>query len=125
MKKTSNVSVLFYDNKRRIQIRFEANVKLHYNNKLSKSTWNKTELQSRKCYMAPYIPSTKLEDWDPNIPHKYLKKDPEKKDSESGYNNFCVAEMIIDSVDILELHHDGHIRFRIDFLNNESYFIAA
>ena len=45
--------------------------------------------------------------------NKYLKKDPEKKDSESGYNNFCVAEMIIDSVDILELHHDGHIRFEI------------
>ena len=106
--------VLFYDNKRKIQIRIECEAIINYNNDISKKIWNKTPLQSRKCYMGEYTPSQNLKEWHPNIPLKYLKKDPEKLDSESGYNNFTVIKLIINTLDILELHHDGHIRFNID-----------
>ena len=106
--------VLFYDNKRKIQIRIECEAIINYNNDISKRIWNKTPLQSRKCYMGEYTPSQNLKEWHPNIPLKYLKKDPEKLDSESGYNNFTVIKLIINTLDILELHHDGHIRFNID-----------
>ena len=125
LKINPTASILFYDNKRKIQLRLMVAAVLHADNKLSKSIWNKTPLQSRKCYMAPYIPSTKLDNWHPNIPIEYLKKDPEKNDSESGYANFCAVELIVEAVDIIELHHNGHIRFKIDLIKNESNFIAA
>ena len=115
--------VLFYDNKRKIQIRIECKAIVNYNNTISKRIWNKTPLQSRKCYMGEYSPSQKLQEWHPNIPLKYLKKDPEKSDSELGYNNFTVIKLIINQLDILELHHDGHIRFNLDLLG-EITFIA-
>ena len=125
LKKSPSCSILFYDNERRVQLRMHAVATLHINNQLSKEAWSKTALQSRKCYMAPYAPSSRLNEWHPNIPDKYLKSDPEKEDSENGYINFCLVELDIESLDILELHHDGHKRFKVDFQNDESYFIAT
>ena len=52
---------------------------------------------------------------------EYLKKDPQKKDSESGYDNFTVVKIIINNLDILELHHDGHIRFNVDSDKNFTF----
>ena len=119
----SQCSVLFYDNKRKLQIRLECEAIINYNNTISKKIWTKTPMQSRKCYMGGYCPSQPLEEWSPNIPLKYLKKDPERLDSESGYNNFTVIKLIINTLDILELHHDGHIRFNLDS-SGEINFIA-
>ena len=114
-------SVLFYDNKRKIQLRANCEAFINYNNNISKKIWIKTPLQSRKCYMGKYAPSINLKEWHPNIPIEYLKKDPQKKDSESGYDNFTVVKIIINNLDILELHHDGHIRFNVDSDKNFTF----
>ena len=116
-------SILFYDNKRKMQIRGQCEAIINYNNNISKKIWQETPLQSRKCYMGEYSPSEPLKEWHPNIPIKYLKKDPEKSDSESGYNNFTVIKLIINQLDVLELHHDGHIRFNVG-LSGKITFIA-
>tara|TARA_Y100001970_G_scaffold228970_1_gene283825 strand:+ start:336 stop:932 length:597 start_codon:yes stop_codon:yes gene_type:complete len=121
--KNSNCSALFYSFQSRAQIRFKAEATVHYDNKISKSIWKKTPLQSRKCYMGDFKPSKYLESWDPNIPSKYLKTDPQKKDSESGFKNFTYIELNIIETDILKLHHDGHIRFKID-KKNRMEFVA-
>ena len=42
--------VLFYNQKRRIQLRLECSINLHYNNQLTQKIWYDTPLQSRKCY---------------------------------------------------------------------------
>ena len=72
--------------------------------------------------MGEFKPSDILEDWHPNIPKKYLKTDPEKKDSEKGYINFTHIELDVIELDVLQLHHDGHIRFKI---NNDKYNYLA
>jgi len=114
---------LFYDNKRKMQLRASCRSIIHYKNKLSKKIWDKTPLQSRKCYMGKFNPSQDLKEWHPNIPKKYLKKDPDKKDSQSGYDNFTVINLKVNSIDILELHHDGHIRYRVE--SNGNYVFVA
>jgi len=110
----NNCSILFYDNNRKMQIRGNCQASINHNDNLSKRIWEKTPLQSRKCYMGKYNPSELLKEWHPNIPLRYLKKDPEQTDSQSGYKNFTVIKLIVNNLDILELHHDGHIRFNID-----------
>ena len=118
-----NCTALFYDNIRKMQLRFKCKAIINYDNTLSEKVWSQTPLQSRKCYMGNYKPSTIIESWDPNIPIEYLKKDPDENNSELGYVNFSVIELSIISADILELHHDGHIRFRVN--NDDFSFIAA
>tara|TARA_Y100000590_G_C15555552_1_gene952663 strand:+ start:567 stop:1163 length:597 start_codon:yes stop_codon:yes gene_type:complete len=114
LESNSKCSALFYDNKRKIQIRSDCEAIINHKNNISKKIWKATPLQSRKCYMGEYAPSQNLKEWHPNIPLEYLKKDPEKSDSESGYDNFTVVKLNINHLDILELHHDGHIRFSVD-----------
>ena len=118
----TNCTALFYDNIRKMQLRFKCEAVIHYRNKLSKLKWDQTLLQSRKCYMGDYTPSEMTDDWEPNIPNEYSKKDPDRDVSEIGYNNFVVMELLAHSVDILELHHDGHIRFKVE--DNKFFFIA-
>ncbi len=113
LKANNFCSALFYDQERRVQLRFKCEAFLHYQNDISDKVWENTALQSRKCYMGPYKPSKVLEKWHPNIPLEYLKKDPAKNHSEEGYVNFVHIELMVVELDILELHHDGHIRFKV------------
>ena len=120
------VSALFYDKDRRVQLRFLGTAKVNHENEFAKKVWNNVSLQSRKCYMGPFEPGSKLNEWIPNLPKKYLKSDPEREDSQSGFSNFCSIEISIMSLEVLELHYDGHIRFMIDYNSNkEMYFIAT
>ena len=86
---------------------------INYKNHISAKIWDKTALQSRKCYMGPHTPSITLDTHHPNIPLEYAKKDPDKVNSEKGYENFVHVELSIIDLDILQLHHDGHIRFKV------------
>ena len=106
--------VLFYNQKRRIQLRLECSINLHYNNQLTQKIWYDTPLQSRKCYMGEYKPSSELESWHPNIPMRYIDRDPDEKDSSLGYKNFAHVALGVFNADILELHYNGHIRFRVN-----------
>ena len=73
--------------------------------------------------MGSLNPSSKLKKWDPNVPSQYIDKDPDEKDSNNGYKNFLHVELEIINSDILELHHDGHIRFMIN--NNKDIIFLA
>ena len=114
-------SVLFYDNARRVQLRLKCSPSVSHMDDLSEAVWSATPLQSRKCYMGEHVPSTEVGQWKPNIPASYTKRDPDRGDSESGYINFCVVNLNIKSMDILELHHDGHIRFSVDASDNFTF----
>jgi len=117
-------STLFYDQSRRIQMRMKCLIDIHYNNDVTKKVWNNTPLQSRKCYMGPYNPSSILNKWHPNVPLQYIDRDPTKEDSEQGYKNFMHIQLNIVEADILELHYDGHVRFQVSN-NNEINFLSA
>ena len=121
LEKSNNCTALFYDVHRRVQSRFKCQAIIHYQNDRSQKVWEATALQSRKCYMGPFAPSKKLDVWHPNIPEEYLKKDPEKKHSEDGYVNFSYIELKVLESDILYLHHDGHIRFKVNNQTNIFY----
>ena len=123
LKNNNFCNALFYDKGRKMQLRFKCYATVHHNNKNTKNVWLQTPLQSRKCYMGPFRPSELLEKWDPNIPLEYLKTDPELEHSQDGYKNFAQVELEIIESDILQLNHDGHIRFKVD-KDNKFYYIA-
>ena len=112
---------LFYDQKRKVQLRFKCHAIMHYQNNISKQVWSNTPLQSRKCYMGPFAPGKYLDEWHPNIPLEYLKTDPDKEHSKEGYINFVHIELEVVESDVLQLHHDGHVRFKVNNDNNLFY----
>ena len=73
--------------------------------------------------MGNYAPTILLDEWNPNIPSEYLKTDPEKEISETGYVNFCHVQLEIVESEVLQLHHDGHIRFKVN--NKGEYLYVA
>tara|TARA_Y100001936_G_C15856993_1_gene550354 strand:- start:51 stop:647 length:597 start_codon:yes stop_codon:yes gene_type:complete len=123
LKHSDYCTALFYNQERRVQMRFLCKPIIHNQNKVTKKVWSTTPLQSRKCYMGPYTPSKKINEWHPNVPIEYIDRDPELNDSNQGYKHFSHIELIVEKIDVLELHHDGHIRFCIDKKQN-MYFVS-
>lgn len=122
IKSNSNCCALFYDGIEKVQIRFYAKASIYNQDSTSLEIWKKTALQSRKCYMGKMNPSTEIQEWHPNFPTIYLKKDPELKHSEQGFLNFTCIKLDVIETEILKLHHDGHVRFRVK--NGTLNFIA-
>ena len=112
-------SALFYDKDRRVQLRCKAKAEIHYKDELSDKVWLTPPLQSRKCYMGPYSPTELLDKYHPNIPKEYLNADPEESHSNDGYVNFTHIKLEVLEVDVLQLHHNGHIRFKVT--NNSNF----
>jgi len=123
LKEQNECMALFYNQKRKIQMRMMCTATLNYKNNLSEQIWEKTPLQSRKCYMGDFNPSSTTNEWHPNVPLNYINRDPDKNESAKGYKNFVHVELSIISCDILELHYDGHVRFMIN--NNDKVSFLA
>ena len=119
----SNCTALFYDKEERTQLRFKCTAICNHKNDISKKVWKKTALQSRKCYMGPYAPSTELNKWHPNVPLEFIDKDPEIKASNKGFDNFVFIKLKVIEVDILQLYFNGHIRFKVK--DGKKFFLSA
>mgnify|MGYP001209772244 CR=1 FL=1 len=103
-------NLLFYDKSEKIQLRISGTVKINYLNNFTKKAWKKTVHMSRQCYLGDKppgsiasIPTSGLGETIDNL--KYTLDE-----SEIGYNNFCVIETYIKSIEWLYLAAKGHRR---------------
>jgi len=118
LKSNPESTFLFYDKNEKIQLRISGNVKINYQNDVTKKSWNKTAHMSRQCYLGDKAPGT-----DVSIPTSGLTEDIDnlkysKEESEIGYKNFCVVETFIKSIEWLYLAAKGHRRAYFSFKNN-------
>ena len=115
IKKNPNSSLLFYGKKEKIQLRMKVESKLHYNDEVTKESWDKTGHISRKCYLVTNGPGTKSEKPTSGLDNKFDNFDFTKEESEVGYINFCVIKCKIKSIEWLYLAAKGHRRALIEF----------
>ena len=108
----ADVAWLFYDRRRKVQLRVGGVAKVHHRDDVADAGWARTSLSSRRCYLAPHAPSSELDSWDPNLPPDLLKAVPAEAQSEAGRNAFAVVRTEVRELERLELHHDGHVRTR-------------
>jgi len=118
LKANSEGSLLFYDKSEKIQLRISGNIKINYKNDITKKAWTKTAHMSRQCYLGNKDPgsnfSTPTSGLSENIDHfKYTIEE-----SEIGYENFCVIETFIKSIEWLYLAARGHRRAYFSLKNN-------
>jgi pyridoxamine 5'-phosphate oxidase len=100
----------FYERRDRVQLRVSGPTTIHADDEIADRAWQATALSSRRCYMAPHAPTSRLEAWDPNLPEGLSASSPDQAASELGRANFMTVRTRIDRLERLELHHDGHLR---------------
>jgi len=110
LKNNPKTNFLFYNKKEKIQLRVSGEVKINYKNNITENSWKKTMHMSRQCYLGEKSPGSIT-----LIPTSGLTDDIDNsnysiEESEIGYNNFCVVETYIKTVEWLYLASKGHRR---------------
>ena len=121
IKKNSNCSILFYGKQEKIQLRLKTECKVHFNDAITKESWEKTGHISRKCYLVVSGPGTESKTPTSGLNNKFDNFDFTKEESEEGYKNFCVIKCKIKSIEWLYLAAKGHRRALINFEDSDKY----
>jgi len=103
-------SLLFYDKEEKIQLRITGKVKINYQNSIAQKSWNKTTHMSRKCYLGNEAPGSDTLSPTSGLTEEIDNHKYSIEESEIGYNNFCVVEIFIESIEWLYLAARGHRR---------------
>ena len=114
IKMNNNVSALFYDKVRRIQLRINGEASIDKGSPKLKSSWDAMKPESKLCYMGPYAPSKELNSFLVNLPNHNAQNISAKSDA-LGYSRFCKITIKIKSMDWLHLKHTGHERLLFSF----------
>lgn len=118
---SSRVAWLFYDPQSRVQIRAHGRCEVHQGpaDEMAREIWLKVHPDSRVCYWAPHAPSSAIDGWESNQAadaRDIAKIKPMPDDRPPA--TFAVLATVLDSIEWLELHHDGHRRIRFSLGND-------
>ncbi len=118
LKSNSEAVLLFYDKSEKIQLRINGDVKINYQNEITKKSWKKTTLMSRQCYLGENSPGSPSLEATSGLTENVDNLKYSLEESEIGYKNFCVVETFIKSIEWLYLAAKGHRRAHFTFKNN-------
>jgi 3-hydroxyisobutyrate dehydrogenase len=103
-------SWLFYSFPDHLQVRCYGHTQVHHQDEIADKAWRKSQLLSRRCYLAPIAPSLVINDLRPNLPPELVGREPTEEEAEPGFENFTVLRCRITEMDILSLRYEGNLR---------------
>lgn len=103
-------TALFYDPAQKFQIRARVSAMIHHRDEIAREAWSATALLARRCYLAPFVPSTPLEVFHPNMPEHLVGREPEEDESIGGFENFSTVRLHITTFETFSLDYEGHRR---------------
>ena len=118
LKSNPQASLLFYDKSEKIQLRIFGSVKINFKNEMTKKSWKKTAHMSRQCYLGDKAPGTDVIEPTSGLTKNIDNLKYSIEESEIGYQNFCVVETFIKSIEWLYLAAKGHRRAYFSIKNN-------
>jgi len=124
IKKNPNCSILFYGKQEKIQLRLKAECTVHFNDEITKESWENTGHISRKCYLVTDAPGTESVTPTSGLDDKFDNFNYTKEESETGYKNFCVIKCKVKSIEWLYLAAKGHRRAIFDLENNKKNWLV-
>ena len=124
IKNNPNCSILFYGKQEKIQLRLKIECKVHFDDEVTKESWEKTGHISRKCYLVTNGPGTESDKPTSGLDGKFDNFDYTKEESEEGYKNFCVIRCKVKSIEWLYLAAKGHRRALFDLENNKKNWLV-
>ena len=124
LRENKKIYFVFYNKKRKIQVRAEGVAIVHKDNEITKEAWTKTQMMSRKCYLSPQAPGDFINDSASDLSKDMGNEIPTYEQSEMGYKNFCVIESKIKSFEWLYLASQGHRRAKFMIDENKSTWLV-
>ena len=124
IKKNPNCSILFYGKQEKIQLRLKAECTIHFNDEITKESWENTGHISRKCYLVTNGPGTDSVTPTSGLDDKFDNFNYTKEESETGYKNFCAIRCKVKSIEWLYLAAKGHRRAIFDLENNKKNWLV-
>ncbi len=118
LKSNAEASLLFYDKNEKIQLRIIGNTKINYKNDITRKSWEKTVHMSRQCYLGDKAPGSNALNPTSGLTSNVDNLKYTLEESEIGYENFCVIETFIKSIEWLYLAAKGHRRAYFSLKNN-------
>lgn len=108
LKQQPKASALFWDPKRRIQLRCTGQIDIRHGDDEATAFWNDISKHGRKAYATQHAPGTPLEACSTGLPDNW--SDQGLAETDIYRENFALLEHQIDVVDALHLEREGHQR---------------
>ncbi len=112
-----NVSMVFYDKSKKIQVRINGKAKI--DDKLKNSAWDKLTNWSRRCYLSMKSPGEKTLRANSGFENMYSKLAPSDEQSDLGKKNFSCVVVEINCIEWLYLASEGHRRALFNIIRNK------
>ena len=119
LQRHNSISALLYDNPSKIQIKIDGLATIHQHDALADAAWQRTVLDSRKCYLTTQAPSTTTATAWSGLPEHLSSRIPTLEESEAGRANFAVISIGVQAIDWLHLHVQGHRRAAFTYQDNQ------
>ena len=113
-----NVSWLFYDPKKWMQLRLSGTASVHTDDNTAESQWEKVRLPHRINYRAEIPPGSPTGKTSSGLPHFLREKAPKLFDVSEGRTNFAAIVCQFDEMDWLLLKLTGHVRAKFHWQDN-------
>ena len=118
LKSNPSANFLFYDKKEKIQLRVSGQVIINYKNNIAENSWKKTVHMSRQCYLGEKAPGSSSPSPTSGLTEDVDNSKYSLEESEVGYDNFCVVETFVNSIEWLYLASKGHRRAKFLLKND-------
>jgi len=103
-------TLLFWDDKKQIQLRLVIETRLHTDDYVADDQWRALWTGSRKLYLSELKPGTEQQNPYPGFPEHFGERLPTDEESEEGRKNFAVIECRVLSMEYLHLSRAGQTR---------------
>ena len=103
------VSVLFWDSRKRVQIRCTGQMSVYINDSMSKMYWDRIPKQGRNLYATTASPGTPMPENGAYMPSDWDSLSITETDS-VAFPNFCVLVCQLSQLDVLHLGREKHQR---------------
>lgn len=100
----------FYSAPDHLQVRCFGRTHVHHLDTIAREAWERSQLLSRRCYLAPIAPSVEMSEIHPNLPPELIGREPTEAEAEPGFENFAVMRCEILEMDVLSLRYEGNVR---------------
>ena len=118
-KKKKNVFLVFYDEKKKIQLRIKGKT---YIKKSFKEAWNKLTNWSKRCYLTVNPPGQESKKPSSGFPVEFSLDAPSLEKTKEGFKNFGQIRVSINEIEWLFLASQGHRRALFEVIKCGSKF---
>ena len=107
---STHAVVVLYDAHARTQLRVQANVRVHYDDAMTREQWAALPFAGRRLYMTLAPPGAIASAPTSGVAPGFEQRAPDAPDDAAGYSHFCVLELAITGLDWLHFGRDGSRR---------------